>query len=221
MNSIRQYMKDHDLDDEGMAKIITEKLGRSIGASGVRSIKSRKEAPTAWLNALEISPKEPAGLKGGRRVSGVPGSSSTVVESGNIEPISNLPFEIHSARVTIEMIYQMAGKGAAMASRTPTVANLWEESAPGLANAWLEWAKESPTVANGIAMLTVGGPGGQVILMNASLVIGTLMAIQQQKGLSLIPANFVPPHERPTEEEYLAQTETERAVDDALGNSPG
>jgi len=100
------------------------------------------------------------------------------------------------------------------------VATLWEQSAPGLAEAWLDWAKESPTVANGIAMLTIGGPGGQVILMNASLIIGTLMAIQQQKGIQIIPPQFVPPHERPTEEEYLAQSETERAVDDALGNSP-
>lgn len=225
MNSVRQYMKDHNLEDEDMAKVMSEKLGRSIGATQVKSIKSRKEAPGTWLNALGLSPQEPSGLKQGKRVAGVPGAKpeekAFVVGSDNIEPIPNLPFEIHSARVTIEMIYQMAGKGAAMASRTPGVALLWEQSAPGLANAWLEWAKESPTVANGIAMLTIGGPGGQVILLNASLLVGTLMAIQQQKGINVIPQGFIPPHERPENEEYIAQNDTERAVDDALRNSQG
>jgi hypothetical protein len=221
MNAIRQYMKDHNLDDEGMAKVMTEKLGRSIGPSGVKSIKSRKEAPAVWLNALEISPKEPSGLKRGTRVSGAPGAKSTETGVPHIDPIADLPFEIHSARVTIEMIYQMAGKGASMASRTPAVAQLWEQSAPGLADAWLDWAQESPTVANAIAMLTIGGPGGQVILMNASLIIGTLMAIQQQKGIQIIPPQFTPPHEQPEGNEEFIRENTDAAVDHAIRNETG
>lgn len=223
MNSIRQYMKDHNLDDEGMAKVMSERLGRSIGETQVRSIKSRKEAPKTWLDALGVSPQEPSGLKVGKKVSGAPGVKSTEKSSepspvGAIEPIS-LPFEIVSAKVTIEMIYSMAGKGAAMASRTPPVADLWEQSAPALADAWIEWAKESRTVANGIAMLTIGGPGGQAILLNASLIISTLMTIQRTKGIEMIPQQFIPPHERSDAEAYIAQNDTERAVDDALGNS--
>lgn len=221
MNSIRQYMKDHDLDDEAMAKVISEKLGRSIGANGVKQIKSRKEAPVPWLNALGISPQEPSGLKGGKRASGVPGRETKTESPPGMAPAIELPFEITSARVTLEMIYTMAGKGAAMASRTPAVGNLWEQSAPGLAEAWLEWAKESRTVANGIAMLTIGGPGGQVILLNASLIISTLMTIQNVKGLSLIPPQFIPPHERPEGDEDKIRENTEAAVEDALRNSQG
>lgn len=225
MNSVRQYMKDHNLDDEGMAKVMSEKLGRSIGETQVRSIKSRKEAPAIWLNALGVSPQEPSGLKVGKKVSGAPGVKSTEKSTeaspgGTIEAIS-LPFEVVSAKATIELIYTMAGKGAAMASRTPQVSELWETSAPMLAEGWIEWAKENRTVANGIALLTVGGPGGQVILTNASLLISTLMLVQQQRGLSIIPPQFVPPHERPDAEAYIAQNETERAVDDALRNSQG
>src|SRR5437879_2187813 len=186
MNQITTYMKEHNLDDEAMAEIISEKLGRKIGANGVRQIKTRKEAPVPWVNALEISPKEPSGLKRDKKAT-IPGRGKTTESStGDISPIE-LPFEINSARVTLEMIYTMAGKGAAMASRSPDVANLWEQSAPTLAEGWLEWAKESRTVANGIAMLTVGGPGGQVILTNASLIISTLMIIQNDRGHSLLP----------------------------------
>jgi len=218
MNEIGKYMKEHSLDDEAMAKIISDKLGRDIGANGVKQIKNRKDAPIPWMNALGISPKEPSGLRSGR-ATGVPGKSS----SGSTETppgIIDLPFEVHSAQITIEMIYTMAGKGAAMASRTPSVSDLWEQSAPQLAEGWLEWAKESRTVANAIAMLTVGGPGGQVILTNASLIISTLMLVQREKGLSLIPPQFVPPHERPEGDEEHIRQNTEAAVDHALRHPP-
>ena len=218
MNQIARYMKDNDLDDEAMAEVISEKLGRKIGANGVRQIKTRKDAPVPWLNALGITPKEPSGLKSGKRATGVPGRSAPETPGAKEVGTIELPFEIQSARVTIEMIYTMAGKGAAMASRTPRVANLWEQSAPALAEGWLEWAKESRTVANAIAMLTIGGPGGQVILTNASLLISTLMLVQQEKGLSLIPPQFIPPHEQPEGSEEKIRENTDAAVDHALRN---
>lgn len=217
MNSIAKYMKEHDYSDEEMAKVISEKLGRSISAKGVQQIKTRKEAPVPWLNALNISPKEPTGLKEGKRAT-IPGREP----KGELEPLAiTLPFEVKSAKVTIEMIYTMAGKGAAMASRTPRVGELWEQSAPALADGWIEWAKENRTVANGIAMLTIGGPGGQVILTNASLIISTLMMIQQQRGFDIIPPQFVPPHERPEGDDEKIRENTDAAVEDALRNSQG
>jgi hypothetical protein len=106
-----------------------------------------------------------------------------------------------------------------MASKTPAVGTLWEQSSPGLAAGWIEWAKENRTVANGIAMLTIGGPGGQVILMNASLLISTLIAIQQQKGMQIIPPQFIPPHEDPGMDDDKIRENTEAAVDHGIRNA--
>lgn len=220
MNSISAYMKEKGLDDQAMAKVISEKLGRGISAKGVQQIKTRKEAPAPWLRALGIAPNEPGGLKDEKK-SRIPGQKPPGESSGEIQPLVSLPFEITSAKVTIEMVYTMAGKGVAMASRTPRTAELWEKSAPALADGWIEWAKENRTVANGIAMLTIGGPGGQVILTNASLIISTLMMIQQAKGIDIFPPQFRPPHEQPEGSEQKIQENTEAAVEDALRNSQG
>lgn len=219
MNQITAYMKQNNLDDEGMAKVISEKLGRSISAKGVQQIKSRKDAPAPWLRALDIAPNEPSGLKDRPRAT-IPGRTpKSETSSGTIDPIPALPFEVVSAKATIELIYTMAGKGVAMGTRTPVVADLWEKSAPALADGWIEWAKENRTVANAIAVLTIGGPGGQVILTNASLLISTLMAVQQQRGISLIPPTFIPPHENPDMDDDKIRQNTEAAVDFGIRNA--
>lgn len=217
MNSITRYMKENNLDDAAMAKIISEKLGRNVGPKGVQQIKTRKEAPAPWLRALNIAPTEPSGLKDQPRAT-IPGRKPP---DNEIASIPSLPFEVTSAKVTIEMIYTMLGKGAAMGTRTPQVAELWEKSAPALAEGWIDWAKENRTVANGIAMLTIGGPGGQVVLTNASLIIGTLMMVQQQRGIELIPPQFIPPHEQPEGAEAKIQENTEAAVDHRIRNPQG
>jgi hypothetical protein len=209
MNALKEYKDREKLTNQELADRLTETLGRKISVKGVAQQLGRTEASIPWLNALGISPKEPGNLK----------NSPPDVNS----PLSNLatplPFEIKTATQTIEMVYTMAGKGAAMASKTPAVGTLWEQSAPGLAAGWIEWAKENKTVANGIAMLTIGGPGGQVILMNASLIISTLIAIQQQKGMQIIPPQFIPPHEDPGMDDDKIRENTEAAVDHGIRNT--
>lgn len=204
MNTLKQYKDEQKLTNQELADRLTEALGRKISVKGVAQQLGREEASVPWLNALGISPKEPGNLKN---------SPPNV----NPTPISNpLPFEIKTATETISLIYTMAGKGAAMASKTPAVGTLWEQSAPGLAEGWINWAKENPTVAKGIAVLTVGGPGGQVILMNASLIISTLIAIQTEKGIQMLPPQFMPPHENPDMTDEQIRENTETVVDDGL-----
>jgi hypothetical protein len=214
MNALAQFKKEHSLTDQQLAEMLSEKLNRNISSKGVAQQLRRESPSIPWLNALGISPKEPGNLKNSPPQVNSPGISS------NIVPEVALPFELKSATATIEMIYTIAGKGAAMASKTPAVADAWQNSAPGLAQGWIEWAKENRTVANGIAMLTVGGPGGQVILTNASLLVTTLMLIQHQKGIQLIPPQFVPPHENPNMDDEKIRENTEEYVDHALRNSP-
>lgn len=204
MNTLKAYKDKEGITNQELADRLTEALGRKISPKGVAQQLGREEASIPWLNALGISPKEPGGLK----------DQPDAPKPGAIS--NPLPFEIHTATQTIEMVYTMAGKGAAMASKTPAVGTLWEQSAPGLAAGWIEWAKENRTVANGIAMLTIGGPGGQVILMNASLIISTLIAIQQQKGMQIIPPQFIPPHEDPGMDDDKIRENTDAAVDHGL-----
>jgi hypothetical protein len=210
MNTLKQYQEKNKLSTEELSKLITEKLGRRISVTGVEMMLNRQEAPIPWLNALGISPKEPSGLKDEPK-------KTEKIEPGVNPAVISLPFEPVSAKQTIELIYSMAGKGAAMATRTPEVANAWHNSGPSLADAWIEWAKENRTVANGIAMLTVGGPGGAVILMNASLIISTLMLIQQKRGVQIIPPRF-DAYQGADDDEIRAQTEGQ--VDEQLRGSP-
>jgi hypothetical protein len=210
MNALGQYKEEKRLTNEELAAELKEKLGRPISATGVEMMLARKEPPVPWLNALGISPKEPGGIK-----DPIPPQEMGKTP-GPIKPVISLPFEPVSAQATIELIYTMAGKGAAMASKTPAVADAWHNSSQQLAEGWIEWAKENKTVANGIAMLTVGGPGGQVILMNASLLITTLMVIQNNKGLQIIPPGF-DIYKGMSEEEIRMQTE--QAADEQLRNT--
>lgn len=207
MNPLVEYKEKKRLTNEELLKELKDKLGRPISMAGLEMMMQRKEPPLPWLNALGISPKEPGGLKDGP--SEKPKNSPPDVNPTTI----SLPFEPVSAKATIELIYTMAGKGAAMASRTEEVARAWEINAPSLADAWINWAAENRAVANGIAMLTVGGPGGQVILMNASLIITTLMLVQQKRNINIIPEGFNI-YEGMTDEQIRAQTE--QAVDDQL-----
>lgn len=212
MNTLLKYMSDKKMDSEAMAAELSEKMGRTISKNGVEMMAKRKEAPIPWLNALGISPKEP----------GAESEKNKKVD-GDVNPTENLsplPFEIVSARATIEMIYTMVGRGAAMGVRTPAIADAWKDNAPSLAEAWINWARENRTVANGIAMLTVGGPGGQVILLNASLLITTLMLYQQERGKQIIPPQFIPPHEDPRMDDEKIRENTEAAVDFGIGIPP-
>lgn len=207
MNSITQFQKNQGISDEEMAALISEKLGRDISVKGLDSVKRRKEAPVAWLSALGISPREPGGLRDKQ-------AESETKSPGTVATLVPLPFEPKTAQATIEMIYVMAGKGAAMGTRTPAVADVWELQSKPLAEAWIEWAKTNRTVANGIAMLTAGGPGGQVILLNASLIITTLITVQNANRISPFPPGFDPTK---TEEENL-RAQTEAQVDERLSN---
>ena len=222
MNNLAKYMKENNLDNETMAEIMKEKMGRNISAKGVEQMLKRKEAPIPWLNALGISPNEPSGLKDEPppRIPGVNAPLGSQPSSGRtqIAEAINLPFEVSSARTTIELIYQMAGKGVAMGSRIPELEIAWSNAAPSIADAWIEWAKTNKTVANGIALLTVGGPGGQVILAHATLIITTLMTISQHRNPGVIPPPPFNIYEEMSEEDI--RRATEQAVDDGLGNTP-
>jgi hypothetical protein len=184
-NEIRNYQTAEGLDDVQMAALLSDRLGREIGVPGYRIIKGRRDAPVEWLEALSIAPVEPAGVADkARDVEVDAGPSAPTKPSASIV----LPFEVKTAQKQIELMYVMAGKGAAMGLRSPPVAELWAASAPGIAAAYIEWAKESQTVANAIALITLGGPKGQLVLLHGELLVMTLILSGK-----VDPQQFVPP----------------------------
>jgi len=102
----------------------------------------------------------------------------------------------------IVLIYTAAGRGAALALRAPAVGELWAQAAPNIADAYIRWAEENPVVAKYLAMMTLGGPAGELVLLHGMLVVNTLIVSGR-----LNPASVVPP-------EYREGQETDGLADD-------
>jgi hypothetical protein len=171
-----------------MAALLSEKLGRTISVTGFKAVRSRKDAPAEWLESLGIAPQEPT------YTADVPPDDPPDLNAGRQNPPPTapvagvLPFEPATAEMQLTLIYTMAGKGAAIALRSPEVADVWAQHAPQIAAAYIEWARYSPRVAQYIAAITLGGPAGQIVLLHGSLLITTLIVSGRVR-----PDQFIPP----------------------------
>lgn len=192
-NDIARYAYDNGLDDEQMAALMSTRLGRDITVRGYKQMARRKNPPRKWLEALDIAPSADEGAgQHGREFDGPPiGDDSADVPRARPEakPLSPvLPFEPQSAHMTITLLYTAAGKGAALGLRSPQVADVWAQMAPQIASSYIEWARENATVAKIIGTLTLGGAGGQCILLHGTLIVQTLIISGQVR-----PEQFIPP----------------------------
>lgn len=199
-SDIRNYQTAEGLSDEQMAQLLSERLGRPVSAAGYRVVKGRSNPPDAWLEALSIVPREPQAepVSNATGDDGRADNDSHTQTAGMAVP---LPFEPASAAMQITLIYTMAGKGIALSIRrdgteeailrAQRVENLWAVNAPAIAAAYIEWAKENATVAHYIAMLTLGGAGGKILLLHGSLLVQTLI----ESG-SIDPEQMLPPSMR-------------------------
>lgn len=207
-SDIRNYQNAEGLTDEEMARLLSARLDREISTTGYRIVKGRKDAPEEWLRALNIAPTdEPtSGAVSNATTPDAPPRDHAATSSAGA-PIS-LPFEPASARMQITLVYTMAGKGVALPTRrigTPDalvranrIENAWATAAPSIADAYIEWAKENSTVAHYIGMLTLGGAGGKLMLLHASLLIQTLIESGAVKPEQFLPSAFRTPEETDT-----------------------
>ena len=191
---IRSYQAAEGLSDEQMAALLTDKLGRTISVAGFKAVRSRKGAPDEWLQVLGIAPLEPtdSDIRADEPAPDAPdmnaGGEQREPRGGHPPQPLPLPFEPATAEMQITLIYQMAGRGAAYALKSPPVADVWAQAAPGIAAAYIEWARYNSRVAHYIRAITLGGPAGQLLLMHASLIATTLIVSGQVN-----PAQFIPP----------------------------
>lgn len=215
MADIRNWQEAEGKTDAEMAALLSDRLGRTISLQGYRIGRNRRTPPPEWLHALNIAPQEPAGFSTSREES--QGVSPAGDEGGGVRAPQTLPlpFDPAPVRQQIEMVYALAGKGAALAirrrapsgdltasHRAAMVENTWAVHAPQIAEAYIEWAKEDPAVARVLNAMTLGGPKGKLVMLHGSLIVSTLIA-----SGAVNPERLVPPS-------YRAPEETDRLADD-------
>jgi hypothetical protein len=194
--ALRNYQSAEGLTDEQMAELLTDKLGRAVSVTGYKVVRGRKnkDAPAEWLESLGITPLEPPTEPPPTDDGPAPGDDEPPDMNTGRErdtrtaPIASpLPFEPATAQMQLTLLYTMAGKGAAIALRSPPVADVWAQHAPQIAAAYIEWARYNPTVAHYIAAITLGGPAGQLVLLHGSLIVTTLIVSGRVNPEQFIP----------------------------------
>lgn len=205
---IRQWQEAEGRTDEEMAELLSDRLGRVISTKGYRMGKARQNPPSEWLHALNIAPVEPSG--GPQPVTDDDGGGDDGLSRA--KTLSPLPFDPAPVRVQIILAYTFAGKGIALAisRRSPSpshalyvrnqVGAMWEQAAPDIADAYIQWAKEDANVARILQTITLGGPKGVLVTLHVSLFVSTLVL-----SGAVNPNQFVPPTMRqPQETDHLA-----------------
>jgi hypothetical protein len=216
---IRNYQTSEGLTDDEMAVLLSSRLGRTVSPAGYRIVKGRRDAPAEWLEALSIAPSEPAAPGAPSATDKQPEHGAPDASKGAVLVPGVLPFEPASAKMQIALIYTMAGKGAALPQRrhgTPEalqraarIESIWALHAPQIADAYIEWAKENATVAHYIGMLTLGGPGGKLIMLHGSMLVQTLLETGAINPNAFVPPTLRTPQETDTIREPDADTDNE------------
>lgn len=187
---IRQWQEAEGRSDEEMAELLSSRLGRTISAQGYRIGKSKKSPPAEWLHVLNIAPQEPAGFS-------PPGDDKPPADEAEPDrkTVVPLPFDPAPVHMQITIAYTMAGKGASLALRSPPVAEVWAQSAPAIASAYIDWAKEDANVARVLNALTLGGAKGLLVTLHAGLLVNTLIVSGRFNPERLVPPQMRTPQE--------------------------
>lgn len=191
-SDIKMYQTAEGLTDEQMATLLSDRLGRPVSVQGYKIVRGRGDAPEDWLRVLGITPQmsdEPTSPGDAATRPRLSPDEGGVTGGGDVARLP-LPFDAKSTEMQIALVYQMAGKGAAMAMRCPPVEQVWSNYAPEIAAAYIAWARENAAVARWISMLTLGGPAGNLVTLHASLIVSSLIVSNQFNAANLIPPDM-------------------------------
>jgi hypothetical protein len=197
VTALLDWQTESGLDDEQLAALLSERLGRVITPHGVHTVARRRDPPASWLDALGIAPREPD-------ASPPPREQPVALDDAT----SRFGLDIASARTQLVLVYTVAGKGAATILQAPAVEGVWATHAPRIADAYIAWAKQNETVARILSYLTLGGPAGELILLHGSLVVTTLIVAERIDVSTFIPRPQAP--EEPDEPEPRPEDFTAR-----------
>lgn len=205
LQPLRQFMRDNDLSEEGVAALLSERLEADVPVERVRSYLHSGRLTKQWGEALGIV--EPT-IREGDDVTPQPSPSSP---RAKVDPPAGLPdIDFAQARVAIVQLHSIA---AAMITRAmketergirPTVAEIM--TTPGqaggkapcelLADDWIALARVDERARKIVGALSAGGPAGQLVFDYALIVIAVLSRARPD-GTVEVPrareaAQFVP-----------------------------
>jgi len=187
-------------DDAEVARILSAELGRPISEGAVR-MRRNMRAPASWLEALGIelvSPPAPVGEgHGGDSELGpaLPGASTDDAEpvrrdgpaptapdgariaeeprGGGGEPPATLL--VGMARERVRQAYGLIGFGVSTAAGNAGIAKVVDDSAPAIADAWVQAAAEGNELARRVlSFMSAGGAMGELVTLHIVMLGGIL-----------------------------------------------
>lgn len=159
------------LSEQGVTIVRGANAGRPLTEDDVKR-RVGTEVPGPWRSALgvEDSPQTPDG-----EGAAAPGSTEAP-SSGRRETPPKRPTEArieivdeHGAKKRIAWAYKFVGSGLAAGSGSPGVAHVWADQSDGLAQMWLDAAKDNPWAAKVVTAASAGGPMGELVAAHVYL----------------------------------------------------
>jgi len=192
MGRLQDFQKAQGLSDEGVADLLSQRLGEPVDVEQVAKAKARgdKRLPKSYVRALEL-PEEPTGRAyrtGDGDLSPEPGEKNPIVKEKVKAPVPGVDeLDWRNAREAVIAIYVSIGKGVSMITKKPHIAQVFAQGAPVLADDWIRLARVDERTRAVLAKLTVAGPGGQ-LAMDHIILVGKLISLEGgARGRVIVP----------------------------------
>lgn len=172
---LQEFQKRNDLSDEGVASLLSERLGEEFTAEKVKNMKVRgdRRVPKKVVEALDLEPLQD--LRVGDEPP-EPGPDNPIQKTTRTPAAVPDELDWRNAREAVIAIYVAAGKGVSMILKKPDVALVFAQGAPVLADDWIALARVDERTRAVLAKLTVVGPGGK-LAMDHMILITKLVSI--------------------------------------------
>lgn len=187
MNAIGRYREDRGLSHEDMARELSARLGRDINPSGVKIWERRPKPPKDWIRVLDIPaadngppykdsslpPDEwgegPSGPAGEARFREQDTEAPKAPAGAKVIPLHAR--SLSTSKDRIEKLYRTIGAAASMGTGNDGYAAVSNEMAPHIAEQWIKAAEVNPHVRTIVEFLDAGGPVGDLVIANLTLVL--------------------------------------------------
>lgn len=209
---VKDYLAYKGIDAEGLALLLTEKMGRKLGAGAVIA-REDKDLPKVWVEALGdvppdiIEEAEETGAK----------EKATRRQERTPKPVQE--FNPLLAEERVAAIYDLIGKGVSAATKEPRYSETFTAHAEKCGKAWTELAKHDKHVATVLTMLTTGGPWGEVVWLHMSL--GFALVVISGKAPIGILGSTIPAAPAAPEQHATENGGSGAGAPDSVGEAPG
>ncbi len=224
MNPLKEYRTRFGMSQEELAAELTDKLGRLVKPSRIRTLEvsGASRIPKSYAEALDLTsldtssqgwdtgaetresdpPRPPDGAASG------PPDAAPVHADGSFT----------SVRDRIAKAYGAIGAGASMLTQNQGYAVVADAYSRDLADAWVAAAQENANVARIVAFMESGGPVGELVIAHLILVGGFVYVSGRGPALDFLYAGKFGGHRAAAAQRIFEAEQAEWA--DANGAAP-